>query len=134
MKIIQGTFHQYHPRMELAKKYSHVSYLASSTNEPERQVVLTVFAASLFSFPHEREKLLQKAQSIKDSQHTHVAPILDLGIEDERPFVVREYLPSESLRSRLKNLSPDRLELRDALNIVLQVGQALTNAHEHDIS
>ncbi|HEX3643664.1 MAG TPA: serine/threonine-protein kinase, partial [Ktedonobacteraceae bacterium] len=46
---------------------------------------------------------------------------------------VREYLPHESLRSRLRTLSPDRLQLREVLMIVSQVGQALAYAHKHDI-
>ena len=35
--------------------------------------------------------------------------------------------------SYLKQISPDRLELKDALTIVSQVGQALAYAHEHHI-
>ena len=61
-------------------------------------MVLTVFASSLFRFPHERENLLQKVQRIKDCQHPHLVPILDMGIEEGQPFVVREYLPNGSLR------------------------------------
>src|SRR5437899_604018 len=130
---MQKTWSQYDLRAELAKKYSHSTYLASPINEPDRQVVLTVFAASLFRFPHERENLLQKVQGLKDLQHSHLVPILDLGIEEEQPFVVREYLPNRSLRSYLKKISPDRLGLRDALSIVSQIGQALVYAHEHHI-
>src|SRR5215475_8904522 len=102
-------FHQYNITETLSKKYSHATYLASPTSEPERQVVLTVFASSLFRFLHERENLLQRVQRIKQLQHPHLVPILDMGIEEEQPFVVREYLPDVSLRSRLKKLSPNRL-------------------------
>ena len=77
--------------------------------------------------------MLQKAQRIQELEHPHLVPILDMGIEDEQPFVVREYLPHESLRSHLRTLSPDRLPLRDALIIVSQVGQALAYAHKHYI-
>jgi serine/threonine protein kinase len=130
---MQEKFHQYDLRTELAKKHSHATYLASPTDEPEHQVVLTVFSASLFHFPHERENLLQKAQRIKQLQHPHLLPVLEMGIEEEQPFVVREYLPSGSLRSHLKQISPHRLELRDALTIVLQVGEALAYAYEQNI-
>ncbi len=96
-------------------------------------MVLTVFASSLFSFPHEREKLLQKAQRIKELQHSHLLPIMDIGIAEEQPFVMRGYLPNGSLRSHLKKLSPRGLELGEALSIVAQVGEALLYAHEHNI-
>jgi len=132
-------FHKYDLTETLSKKYSHTTYLASPTNpqrghgEPERQVVLTVFASSLFRFPHERESLLQKAQRIKQLRHPHLIPILDMGIEEEQPFIVRKYLPNSSLRSHLKQLFPHGLELGDALTIVSQVGEALAYAHEHTI-
>ncbi|HEY4033215.1 MAG TPA: protein kinase [Ktedonobacteraceae bacterium] len=126
-------FNQYNLTETLSKKYSHTTYLASPINEPERQVVLTVFASFLFRFPHERENLLQKVQRIQQVQHTYLVPILDMGIEEEQPFVVREYLPNGSLRRHLKKFSLDRLPLRDALNIVSQVGEALAYGHEHNL-
>jgi serine/threonine protein kinase len=130
---MQKTRSQYHLTRVLAKKYSHSTYLASPTNEPERQVALTTYASSLFSSPYERESLLQKVQRIKDLRHPHLLPILDMGIEEGQPFVVWEYLPNGSLRNHLKVVSPDRLELRDALTILSQVGEALVYAHEQNI-
>src|SRR5258708_36036486 len=102
---MQKKWSQYHLKTEWSKKYSHSTYLASPINpqrghgKPEREVVLTVFASSLFSFPREREKLLQKAQLIKELQHVHLLPILDMGIVEGQPFVMRGYLPDGSLRS-----------------------------------
>ncbi len=136
---MQETFHQYHLITELANKYSHSTYLASPTNpkkghgEHESQMVLTLFTSSLFRSPHEHENLLKKIQCIQDIEHPHVASILDMGIEQEQPFVVREYWLNGSLRSRMKQIAPDHLELADALTITLQVGQALVYAHERNI-
>src|SRR2546429_7331697 len=113
-KHMQETFGCYHLTRELVKRHSHLAYLASPIDEPERQVVLILFASSLFRFPHEHESLLQKTRRIRGLEHPHLLPILDMGIAEGQPFVVREYLPNGSLRSRLKKLSPDRLELRDA--------------------
>ncbi|HEY4033214.1 MAG TPA: protein kinase [Ktedonobacteraceae bacterium] len=128
-------FNQYYLIETLSKKYSHTTYLASPTDEPERQVVLNVFASSLFPFPFPREceNLLQKAQRIRQLQHPRLMSILDMGIEEEQPFVVREFLPNESLRNRLKRLSPRRLKLGDVLTIILQVGGALAYAHEYNV-
>src|SRR6266576_6517785 len=116
---MQEVFHQYSLIRQLAKKHSHSTYLASPTHEPEHQVILTVFTSSLFSSLRERENLLQRAQRIRQLQNSHLVPILDIGIEDEQPFVVREYLSNVSLRSRLKKISPEHLDLWDALTIVL---------------
>src|SRR5437879_6171981 len=126
-------FNQYYLTETLSKKYSHTTYLASPTNQPEHQVVLIVFASSLFLLTHERENWFLDAQHVKQLQHAHLAPILDMGIEEGQPFVVREYLPNGSLRSRLKKISPHGLELREALTIVSQVGQALAYTHENNV-
>jgi serine/threonine protein kinase len=128
-------FNQYSLIKTLNKKYSHSTYLASPINEPGFQVVLTVFASSLFHFPFscDPKNILQKVQRIQQLQHPRLVSILDMGIEKEQPFVVREYLPNDSLRSRLKKLFPGRLKLGDALTIILQVGEALAYVHEHNI-
>ncbi len=126
-------FNQYYLTETLSKKYSHVTYLASPRDEPEHQLVLTVFSSFLFHFPYERESFLQKAHCVKQLQHEHVFSIHEMEIEEEQPFVVREYLPDGSLRRWLKQLSPDRLPLRDALSILLQVGEALVYAHQQNI-
>jgi serine/threonine protein kinase len=119
--------------MPLAKKYSHSTYLSSSLDESERQVIVTLFSSSLFSSLSERKAFLQKAQHLKELQHPHILPLLDIGVEGEQPFVVRDYLSHGSLRSYLKELSSKRLELHDALNLVLQVGEALAYAHQQNI-
>src|SRR5260370_33858139 len=77
--------------------------------------------------------MLRKVQFIKQLQHQHLVPILDIGIEKEQPFVVREYLPNGSLRRRLKKIASGRLELEEALTIVLRVGEALIYIYEHNI-
>ncbi len=126
-------FHHYTIIQDLAKKYSHSTYLAAPIDEPERQVVLIVFSSQLFSSSLERAEVLKNVQFFKKLQHPHLVPFLDLGIADKQPFVVREYVPHQSLRSSLKQLAPERLELRDALSLLLQVGEALVYAHSHGI-
>src|SRR5690348_7446048 len=126
---MQAQFHHYKILKELAKKYSHSTYLAVPMDEPKRRVVLVVFSASLFSSDDEREAVLEKAEALKKLQHPHLVPIVDLGIAEQRPFVAREYVPHPSLRSYLKQLAPKRLKLQDALALLLQVGEALVYAH-----
>ncbi len=131
---MQGQFDHYKIIKDLAKKYSHATYLAAPMDEPERRVVLVVFSSSLFSSADEREAVLEKAEALKKLQHPHLVPVLDLGIAEKQPFVVREYVPNPSLRSYLKQLAPKRLKLRDALAILLQVGEALVYAHSQKVA
>ena len=126
-------FHHYTIIQDLAKKYSHSTYLAAPIDEPERQVVLIVFSSQLFSSSLERAAVLKNAQALKKLQHPYLVPLLDLGIAEKQPFVVREYVPHQSLRSALKQLAPRRLKLGEALSLLLQVGEALVYAHSHEI-
>lgn len=130
---MQGQLHQYKILKDLAKKYSHSTYLAAPIDELGRQVVLIVFSSLFFPFSDECEAVLKKAQALKKLQHPHLVPLLDMGVVDERPFVVREYVPNQSLRSYLKQLAPERLKLRNALTLLLQVGEALAYVHSHKI-
>src|SRR5690242_13958981 len=111
---MQQRFHRYNLTTQLAKKYSHSTYLASLIEKPGYQVILTIFASSLFHHPCEYEVLQQKAQRIKNLQHKHLLPILDIGKEKEQPFVVRDYLPNGSLRHRLNKIPSHHLELSEA--------------------
>src|SRR5215813_6913367 len=130
---MQGKLQHYNLTTPLAKKYSHSTYLASSFDEPEQQVVVIVFSSSLFSSLREHRAFLQKALLIKELQHPHILPILNVGVKAGEPFVVRSYLSDWSLRNYLKQLSTEQLEPYDALNIVLQVGEALAYAHQQNI-
>jgi serine/threonine protein kinase len=130
---MQQRFHQCNLTTQLAKKYSHSTYLASPIDKPGYQVILTIFASSLFHLSHEYETLQQKAQRIKNLQHKHLLPILDIGKEKEQPFVVRDYLPNGSLRHRLNKIPSHHLELSEALTIVLEVGEALVYAHANNV-
>ena len=130
---MQGQLHQYKILKDLAKKYSHSTYLAAPMDEPERQVVLIVFSSWLFSSFQKCRAVLEKAQSLKKLQHPHLVPLLDMGTVDEQPFVVREYVPNQSLRSYLKQRAPERLKLQNALTLLLQVGEALAYVHRHKI-
>src|SRR5207245_4451349 len=53
--------------------------------------------------------------------------------EQGQTYVVSRDLSSGSLRIRLDCLSPQHLDLQEALGIIFQVGQALCYAHQHNI-
>ena|SRR6266550_2644199 len=86
---MQAKFRQYNLKTELSQKHSYITYIASPADEPERQVVLTIFASLLFHFPYECKNLILKAECIRQLTHPHLLPILDMGIEQERLFIVR---------------------------------------------
>src|SRR4051794_20869438 len=130
---MQEHFHRYTLTKEIASKPSGSVYLAHRVNNASKKVALKVFKATSFTSKLQSQNFLQTAERIRQLRHSSIVPIVDLGIEQGHPYVVREYLASSSLRHRLDSLSPQRLNLQKALIIIFQVGQALCYAHEHHI-
>src|SRR5260370_864725 len=130
---MQKRFHRYYLTERLASRPLRSVYLAHHMSDASQQVVIKVFDASCLNLDQESESLLQKVEWAKQFKHVHIVPVLDLGIEQGQPYVVSTYLSSGSLRHRLDCLSPQHLDLEEALPIIFQVGRALRYAHQHNI-
>jgi len=130
---MQERFNQYCPTKQIASKPSRSVYLAHPNNHVSQKVVLKVFDAAYFTSDQQSKNFLQEVERIRQVKHSSIIPILDLGVEQGKPYVVREYLASHSLRHRLDRLSPQRLSLQEALTIIFQVGRVLSYAHQRGI-
>jgi len=130
---MQERFHRYRLTKEIASTPSGSVYLAHHVNHVSQKVALKVFEAAYITSEQQSQNFVQQAERIRALKHCSIVPILDLGVEQGKPYVVREYLASSSLRHRLDELSAQRLTLQEALMIIFQVGQALSYAHEHGI-
>ncbi len=64
-------------------------------------------------------------------QHLHILGLYDSGEADGLLFYVMPFIEGESLRDRLDREGP--LPIDDALNIVLEVADALDFAHKHGV-
>src|SRR5437879_2577863 len=112
---MQECFHRYSISKQIANKPSGSVYLAHPVNDVSQKVVLEVFDAAYIAPEQQSGNFLQKVEKIKQLRHPSIVPILDLGVEQGQLYVVRKYLTSDSLRSRLDYLSPQRLSLQEAL-------------------
>ena len=63
--------------------------------------------------------------------HANVLTAFDAGIHDDMPYLVTEYLPGPDLSTRVAREGP--LELRDALDIAIQIASGLQAIHEQGI-
>src|SRR5260370_42267523 len=92
---------QYCLTKRVASKSSGSVYLAYPVQDVSQKVVLETFNAACCPFDQPTENFLQKVERIKLLRHSCIVPILDIGIEQGQPYVVREYLIKDSLRHRL---------------------------------
>lgn len=97
-----------------------------------REFALKLMHASTRPTQRYRAHLLREAHVVSQMEHPNVVQVTDFG-EDHLfgVFIVMEYLKGETLYDLLKR--KDRLRLPEALNIALQVGEALRYMHSKDL-
>jgi serine/threonine protein kinase len=127
------SFNKYHLSTQLSRKSLRDVYLAYPVDEPEHKVVLKVFDATCVPSNYDYADFAERANLLKQLNHQHIVPVLDIGVEEGEPYVVSEYLPYGSLRSRMDSTSSERLTSTDAFNICIQLGQALGYIHQFHI-
>lgn len=108
-------------------------YLADDTSRSDYPVAIKLMHVAHLTSLHERNSFLQEAQLLTLLRHPYIIPVLDLGIEEEIPYLVMEYAPNGSLYDRLKEIAPHPLLIKDALTMLGQVGAALQYAHQQNV-
>jgi TolB-like protein len=104
---------------------------------PPRKVAIKVMNPEL-STPAFRERFIREIEVTSRLSHPHIVPILAaeecLFVADGPDglcYYVMPYIEGESLRARLDR--EQRLPLKDALRITLQVADGLSYAHAHGV-
>src|SRR5579883_1231654 len=116
-------FDEYQFIEPLARKASSAIYLAQSTRDASEKVVFKIFDVVDFASEQKQQKFLQEVEKLKQLHHPYILPVVGGGIEKERPFLISQYAPLSSLRSRLDASSHTPVSAREALQIIVRVGQ-----------
>src|SRR5262249_52319147 len=77
----------------------------------------------------DQDLFFQEARLLRRLQHPAILPIVDAGLESDRPYLVVEYAPGGSLRDLLRLQAGQPLPLNEALRILQSIGLALHHAH-----
>ncbi len=101
----------------------------------ERAVAIKIFYSHLSSA--QKEGLLfsqnQLTETIRHFRHAYILPVIDIGSHKGTQYIVTEYAPNGSLRDRIPHKHTNTLSLQEAINIICQIGQALSYIHHHNI-
>ena len=100
-----------------------------ASDEPRsRDVALKFLAPELCVDSTNRKRFLREAKAANRIDHEHIIDITDYGqTDDGLVYLVMEYLDGEGLN---EPISRGRFPIRRALQISLQVAEALARAHE----
>jgi serine/threonine protein kinase/tetratricopeptide (TPR) repeat protein len=104
-------------------------YLAEDTRL-ERKVALKLLPDSYRYDPERRERFVREARAASALRSPNVAAIYDFGESDDAMFIAMEYVEGELLSKRLEG---GPLDIHQAIDIALQVCEALDEAHSNGI-
>ena len=96
------------------------------------QLVAIKFLKTALASDEIRIRFEREARAIEQIESEYVVVLYDVGaLDDQSPYMVMEYLEGRDLAKVLKEDGP--LGLEDAVDCMLQVCSALTEAHAHGI-
>src|SRR3982750_2844883 len=96
-------------------------------NKLQRTVALKLLPSEYVSQQDRRRRFFQEARAASALNHPHILTIYEVGEDEGRPYIAMEYVEGETLRQKIKN---NGLQLRETLDIAIQIAAGLARAHE----
>jgi Tol biopolymer transport system component len=96
----------------------------------DRIVAVKVLPSHVAESTEARQRFDREARAISSLNHPNICTLFDVGHQDGIDFLVMEYLEGETLASRLTR---GPLPLAEALNLAIQIADALQKAHRQDL-
>jgi predicted Ser/Thr protein kinase len=95
-----------------------------------RVVAIKILPPHLSSDPEGRRRFEREARMLATLSHPHICPIYDVGREEDRDYLVMEFLDGETLARRLGR---GPLPIEEALRYAIAVAEGLAAAHANGI-
>lgn len=96
-------------------------------NKLQRIVALKLLPAEYVSQQDRRRRFFQEARAASALSHPHILTIYEVGEDDGKPYIAMEFIEGETLRQKIKAKT---LQLRESLDIAIQIATGLARAHE----
>jgi serine/threonine protein kinase/Tol biopolymer transport system component len=99
----------------------------------DRSVAIKVMPPELSAIPELQARFDREARTISSLNHPHICALFDIGVQDGVGYLVMEYLEGETLADRLGAAATRALKLDEALEIAIQIADALDKAHRQGV-
>ena len=104
-------------------------YLAEDTRL-RRNVALKVLSDEYTKSEERLHRFQREAYAASKLNHPNILTIFEAGVDQGTPFIATEFIEGETVRVRLARA---RMDIREALDIAIQAGSALSAAHQAGI-
>src|SRR5260370_2543562 len=104
-------------------------YLAEDTNL-DHKVAIKFLPSYLEADELAKRRLILEAKATAQLDHPNICRVYKVKEEANRSFIVMQYVDGKTLADRIKNKP---LDLREALDVGMQIVEALAEAHAHGI-
>lgn len=96
----------------------------------ERSVALKILPADIADDAERVQRFIQEAKAVSALNHPNILTIHEIGSENGTRFIASEYVEGQTLR---KIIDQGELELKEVLEISVQIASALETAHRKNI-
>ena len=97
----------------------------------ERRVAIKLLHREMSADSDQLERFRREARAVAQLSHPHIVGVIDAGEDENRPYIVFEYVEGETLKDRIRRLG--RLPVDEALAYAIEIARALGCAHSHEI-
>jgi serine/threonine-protein kinase len=97
----------------------------------QRQVAIKLLNREVASDSDQLERFRREARAVAQLSHPHVVGVIDQGEDNDRPYIVFEYVEGETLKERIRRLG--RLPIAEAVAYAIEIARALGAAHARHI-
>jgi eukaryotic-like serine/threonine-protein kinase len=96
----------------------------------DRTVALKFLPPKALHTEDEKMRIIREAQAAASLSHSNIATVYEIDEVDDYTFIAMEYIDGKGLDEKLNSA---RLEIREAVDIAIQIAEGLQAAHEKGI-
>ena len=97
----------------------------------ERTVAVKLMHREIASDSAQLERFRREARAVAQFSHPHIVGVIDAGEDDQRPYIVFEYVEGETLKERIRRCG--RLPIDESVAYAIEIARALSAAHSRGI-
>jgi serine/threonine-protein kinase len=132
MSALLGTTLSGRYRLEARIGAGGMSTVYRATDETlQRQVAIKLLNREVASDSDQLERFRREARAVAQLSHPHIVGVIDAGEDENRPYIVFEYVEGETLKERIRRVG--RLPIPEAVAYAIEIARALGCAHSRHI-